>query len=63
MKNYYIDPTAGDAAASGVSRDKPWRSFTPLNGVALGAAYRVEIVASGAFDTSLCLNGFMSTSQ
>jgi hypothetical protein len=54
---YYIDPVAGSDSHCGTAREQPWRSFVHLETLALGAGDRVEILAPGAFDTSLFLKG------
>lgn len=54
---YYIDPASGDDAASGLERERAWRSFARINKLLLGPGDRVEIVAPGSFDQTLMLAG------
>lgn len=42
---WYVDPVAGDDAFSGLTEDRPWRSFLPLEKVTLGPGDEVRIAA------------------
>ncbi len=59
--DYYIHPTAGHDAQSGVGIKQAWRSFAPLNTTRLNPGDRVHILAPGRFEHSLRINGAGST--
>ena len=53
---YYIDPVGGDDAHSGRVKPQAWKTFHPLNRLALAPGDRVE-VSPGRFDHSLSITG------
>lgn len=53
---YYIHPEKGNDASPGV-KDKPWKSFAPMNKKQLSPGDRVEIVAPGILSESLKPSG------
>ncbi len=53
---YHIDPVHGDDAHSGRAKDHAWKTFHPLNRLALASGDRVE-VNPGRFDHSLSVSG------
>lgn len=53
---YYIHPEKGNDASPGV-KDKPWKSFAPMNKKQLSPGDRVEIVAAGTLTESLKPSG------
>ena len=54
---YYVDPARGCDDAGGSERERPWRSFAPVNGLILAPGDRVEIVAGGEFHETLAIAG------
>lgn len=53
---YHIDPVCGDDANPGLGKDKPWKTFHPVNRIILASGDRVEI-NPGRFDHTLSLAG------
>ena len=53
---YHIDPTSGDDANSGRTKDRPWKTFHPVNRLTLAPGDHIE-VHPGRFDHSLSLTG------
>ena len=50
---YFVDPTRGDDANPGLSRDRAWRTFRPVNARIFAPGDRLEIVAAGEFKETL----------
>ena len=54
---YYVDPAGGSDAHPGTEASRAWRTFAPVNRLALAPGDRVEIVSPGAFHETLALAG------
>jgi hypothetical protein len=54
---YYIDPSGGDDANSGLKKSSAWRSFKGVNQLFLSAGDSVNIISSGSFEHTLMLMG------
>lgn len=50
---YYVDPAGGDDRNAGLTPDKPWRTFQPVNGLLLAPGDSVHILAPGTFRETL----------
>jgi len=50
---YFVDPTHGDDARSGLSRDQAWRTFRAVNARRFAPGDAVEIIAPGRFNETL----------
>ena len=55
--SYYIDPAGGSDAHSGLTEDRAWHSFRPINQLLLAPGDRVKILRAGSFDQTLMLMG------
>jgi hypothetical protein len=55
--DYYIHPTGGNDAHSGLAQELAWQSFAPLNARTLAAGDRLHILAPGSFDRTLRISG------
>lgn len=55
--SYYIHPELGDDSHSGGKKNKPWRTFAPINEKTLKPGDHVHILAPGRFDQSLKISG------
>ena len=53
---YHIDPVSGDDAHTGLTKDRPWKTFHPANRLTLAPGDHIE-VRPGRFDHSLSLTG------
>ncbi|MEI6809274.1 MAG: right-handed parallel beta-helix repeat-containing protein [bacterium] len=51
--SFFVDPVAGNDSNTGLTREKPWQSFRPVNARLLGPGDRVEILAPGSFRETL----------
>ncbi len=54
---YYVDPAGGSDQQSGTEAGRAWRTFAPVNRLALAPGDRIEILAPGSFDQTLALTG------
>ena len=54
---YYINPADGNDAHSGLKKEQAWKTFAPVNRLALSCGDRVEILAPGAFNQTLAITG------
>jgi hypothetical protein len=52
---YYIDPQMGNDQNKGTEIKKPWKTFKPVNALALSAGDQVKVLAPGDFHESLIL--------
>lgn len=52
---YYIDPKRGNDQNKGTEIKSPWKTFKPVNDLALSAGDQVKILAPGDFHESLVL--------
>ncbi|HKK18894.1 MAG TPA: hypothetical protein VJ952_09475, partial [Opitutales bacterium] len=55
--HYYIHPSSGNDAKTGLTKKEAWRSFAPLNQLELSAGDRVHILAPGQFNRTLKITG------
>jgi len=53
---YYINPLNGDDHNNGLSTQKPWKTFKPVNRLILSAGDIVYVLKPGEFHESLVLN-------